>query len=204
MNIYLLGSFLNVLDKLDVLLDTESKNNPENLYITTALSLYDEPIWPEVHQQITTKGYPSKQICISDLDKSSLEDAVAKADVIYITGGNTFYLLQEIYKTGFNKTLKDWFTSGKTIVGESAGAVVLGPSIEAVKYMDDPSKAPDLHSMSGLALVNFLPLVHFDTHYYSENYPNMLSWIYESGQTFIPIKDSDLVKVSPDGSIRFL
>lgn len=202
MKIYLLGSLLDVLKKLELLIPKE-KRTPQNLYITTALSLYSEPVWPEVKEKLNTSGFPSTQICISNIDFVSLTQKMEQTDIIYFTGGNTFYLLQEIYKQNFDQLLKKWFTKGKIIVAESAGAVVMGPNIEPVKFLDDVDRAPDLKSMRGLSLINFLPLVHYDTEYYRESFPGMLSFLHNNGVRFIPIKDSEIVEVSKEGEVRF-
>ena len=46
-------------------------------------------------------------------------------DVMYMMGGNTFYLLNIIRKTGFDKNIKEFINSGKIYVGSSAGSEIL-------------------------------------------------------------------------------
>src|SRR3989344_392647 len=52
---------------------------------------------------------------------NSLEDIETKDyDVMYVCGGNTFYLLNEIRKAAFDKKIIDFVNIGKVYVGVSA------------------------------------------------------------------------------------
>ncbi|NCN99296.1 type 1 glutamine amidotransferase-like domain-containing protein [Candidatus Pacearchaeota archaeon] len=66
---------------------------------------------------------------------------------IYIGGGNTYKLLDEIRKSGFDKLMIDFLWKGGIIYGGSAGAIVLGKDISIVseeKDRDISSKGLDL------------------------------------------------------------
>jgi dipeptidase E len=57
-------------------------------------------------------------------------------DAVYIGGGNTFALLAELRKSGFENKLSEYVRRGKAIYGSSAGAAVLGRDIRTVNYLD--------------------------------------------------------------------
>lgn len=59
-----------------------------------------------------------------------------KFDAVYIGGGNTFALLAELRKSGFENYLIEYAHRGKAIYGGSAGAAVLGRDIRTVSYLD--------------------------------------------------------------------
>lgn len=46
-----------------------------------------------------------------------------------VAGGNMFYLLQELKRTGTDKLLADEINKGKLYIGESAGAILTAPDI---------------------------------------------------------------------------
>ncbi len=111
------------------------------------------------------KAFKKLGLTIDELDiaNASKEEIVTKLsnnDYIYISGGNTFYLLQELKRTGADRVITDQINSGKIYIGESAGSMVLSPNIEYVKQMDDCTKAPELKSNDALAIVEFYPLPH--------------------------------------------
>jgi len=65
-----------------------------------------------------------------DLQSQSLE--ISDFDGIYIGGGNVYRLLKYFLDAGFDKTLKIFLKNGGIIYGGSAGAIILGQSIETV------------------------------------------------------------------------
>ena len=98
---------------------------------------------------------------ISTASHEEIENKLSHNEYIYITGGNTFFLLQELKRTGADKLIIDQINWGKTYIGESAGAVVLSPNIEYISEMDNPTMAEKLPSYDGLGVINFYPLPHY-------------------------------------------
>lgn len=77
-----------------------------------------------------------------------------ETDVIFISGGNTFHLLDQVRKTG----LSDWLMEhkqDKVFVGSSAGSILLTPKI-AVAHVEpgDPNLA-EITDLQGLGWVSF-------------------------------------------------
>lgn len=74
-------------------------------------------------------------------------------DLIYIMGGNPFYLLNFLKKGNFKEAFEALLLKGKIIIGSSAGSVVLGPSIELV-YEFEPgmNEKIGLRDFTGLGL----------------------------------------------------
>ncbi len=65
-----------------------------------------------------------------------------------MTGGNTFFLLQELKRTDTDKVIIDEVNAGKLYIVESAGAKVTAPNIEYVKGMDAHSFTLNLSPIS--------------------------------------------------------
>ena len=99
-----------------------------------------------------------------DISQASADEIAAKLktnDVIYVSGGNTFFLLQELKRTGADQIIFDEVNAGKLYIGESAGAIVTSANIEYVTTMDDVSKAPLLNDFNALNLVPFYIVPHY-------------------------------------------
>jgi len=60
----------------------------------------------------------------------------ADYDAMYVCGGNTFYLMNEIKKTGFDKKIIDFINSGKVYVGVSAGSIIMCPDVSISESFD--------------------------------------------------------------------
>ena len=92
---------------------------------------------------------------VSSASYESIVSALTKNDIIFVGGGNTFYLLQELRRSGADKIVAQEVNKGKLYIGESAGAVIACPDIGYCSGMDSPEKAPDLTDYTGLGLVDF-------------------------------------------------
>lgn len=87
-------------------------------------------------------------------EKETWEETLKEADIVYVEGGNTFYLMDKLRKSGLDTTLKD-ILEDKLYVGVSAGSIVVTPdiSIATVEHAD-PNEV-GLTDMKGLGLVDF-------------------------------------------------
>ncbi|MDL2176933.1 Type 1 glutamine amidotransferase-like domain-containing protein [Stutzerimonas sp. FeSN7] len=104
-------------------------------------------------------GSPRASAAIDELEVSTAtqDEIVSKlerGDYIYVSGGNTFFLLQELKRTGADLLIAEHVRAGKCYIGESAGSAILAPSIEYITALDDVSAAPDLESFAALGLVD--------------------------------------------------
>ena len=105
-------------------------------------------------------------ICLLDISAAGSNEISAKlqnSDIIYIGGGNTFYLLQELKRSGADMIIREQIALGKAYIGESAGAVVAAPRIDYIEDMDKRDAAPNLSDCSALGLVDFYPLPHMNS-----------------------------------------
>lgn len=106
-------------------------------------------------------GLTVDELDISSESYETAKSKLEKNDIIYVAGGNTFYLLQELKRTGADKLLADEINKGKFYIGESAGAILTAPDISYSAEMDNVEKAPDLKDYSGLNVVDFYVVPHY-------------------------------------------
>lgn len=159
-NLFLCSSFSNVAGVFQQWLGTS--HGPKTVTFIPTASL---PEKVNFYVKSARKSFEKLGITVDDLEilSASYDEAaqkIATNDFIYISGGNTFFLLQELRRTGLDRLISDHIASGKCYIGESAGAMVLAPSIEYAKDMDDPTLAPHLKSTAGLGLTSFYTLPH--------------------------------------------
>ncbi|MFZ3580187.1 Type 1 glutamine amidotransferase-like domain-containing protein [Virgibacillus sp. DJP39] len=86
----------------------------------------------------------------TDLDKKSIHD-LNKFSAVYIGGGNTFSLLNDLRTSEFDKVLTAYIANEGVIYGGSAGAIVLGANIMTSAHMD-PNNI-DFQNFDGLGLI---------------------------------------------------
>ena len=137
---------------------TKDAKDLKVLYITTASdgeADLDKTWMEEEFQTILDLGILKENITEHKIGN---EININEFDVMYMMGGNTFYLLNIIRKTGFDKNIKEFINSGKIYVGSSAGSEILGNSIDvAIGYDDNNVNMTDF---TGLKIVDGLIIPH--------------------------------------------
>ncbi|WEV72982.1 Type 1 glutamine amidotransferase-like domain-containing protein [Bifidobacterium sp. ESL0790] len=130
-------------------------------YIPTADNHhYSKVIRPFVRFLLRQAGFRVHQLDISSASRRETEWILGHCDAIYVGGGNSFFLLQELRRTGADRLLVKAVDDGKLYIGVSAGAVVIAPDISYIAPMDDRTAASQLRSTKGLHLVDFHIVPH--------------------------------------------
>lgn len=120
------------------------------LYIPIAM-LQTEHSFAECHIWIKSvfKDFGISDITMwTDLSGKKYED-LSGFEAIYIGGGNTFKLMDDLKKSKFDKFLKIFFVNGGIIYGGSAGAIILGDDIGTSSDNNDVG----LKDLSGMKLL---------------------------------------------------
>ncbi|MBI4226019.1 Type 1 glutamine amidotransferase-like domain-containing protein [Candidatus Roizmanbacteria bacterium] len=110
-------------------------------------------------------GLIIKELDLKRENKNTLYKKLSACDVIYIGGGNTFYLLNWIRKSGFNEIIYDLLNKGKTYVGASAGSYIVCPTIEQATWKHQDRNRWGVKDLKALNLVPFLISAHFEEKY---------------------------------------
>lgn len=152
--------FQNVSDILETVgLDLKNKTVT---YIPTASRAEKLGFFVRIGKwRLKRLGLSVDELEISTAPYEVIVSKLEKNDYIYVTGGNTFFLLQELRRTGADKILAQEIQKGKLYIGESAGAIVVAPDIGYSAKMDRIEKAPGLKSYEGLNLIDFYVVPHY-------------------------------------------
>ncbi len=157
--LFLVSTFQNVTH---ILKKVEPKLKRKHIaYIPTAART--EKVKGMVEAEMLTlsnMGMLPEELDISTSSYKEIDDTLSKCDFIFVSGGNTFFLLQELKRTGTDKLLHREVEKGKLYIGESAGAIITSPDIGYSSLMDQPEKAPLLTDYSALNLVPFYIVPH--------------------------------------------
>lgn len=136
---------------------------------------------------------------ISTATSDEINTKLKGNDFIYVTGGNTFFLLQELRRTGADKIIIEEVNAGKLYIGESAGAIITAPNIEYVATMDSINKAPALTNFNALSLVEFYTVPHYNNapfkkiaHKIVDNYSSLLTLSTISNNEAILIENNNI------------
>ena len=114
----------------------------------------------EALQTFEDLGFRVEVLDISACDRETAQAKIFQSKLLYISGGNTFYLLQELKKKQLLPLIKEQIADGMIYVGESAGAVITAEDIDYNKIMDDKAVAKELNDTEALSEVDFYVLPH--------------------------------------------
>lgn len=145
-------------ERFHEILDNQDIYTSKVLYITTASDGEDDDdkSWmDEEYKTIIDLGFKEENIIEYKIG-NPLD--INEFDVMYMMGGNTFYLLDMIRKYKFNKIIEQFINNGKIYIGSSAGSEILGNSIEpAIGYDENTVNMTDY---TGLKIIDGLIIPH--------------------------------------------
>lgn len=170
-------------------------------FITTAAEPKPEPRpWLDADRAVfVERGFAVTDYTFTGKDADTLRRDLAAYDVLFVEGGNTYYLLQEIQKSGAMDVIRERIHQGAIYIGSSAGAIVACPTIGWTGTLDDRDAAPELVNTNGMGLVPFLILPHWahekrDARHLAHNLPLLQQEPYPS----ILLQDSQYIEVVDD------
>lgn len=161
MNMFLTSSFADVAGLFVTFTKGECRGKRVTLIPTASLAEEVNAYLTAAKDALVEAGLAIDELEVSTASQQDIADKLERNEFIYVAGGNTFFLLQELKRSGADKLIAEQVRAGKCYIGESAGSAVLAPSIEYLQRLDDPSAAPELDSFASLALVDFYPLPHY-------------------------------------------
>lgn len=132
-------------------------------FISTASEVEDDRWYMEKDREDLNKmDFYIVNIEVSKESKEEIVEKLNNVDALFIAGGNSFYLLQELkIKDVLNELIE--FANHKIYIGSSAGSCIACPSIDYVEKLDDKSQAPQLNNCDALSLVDFYILPHYNS-----------------------------------------
>jgi dipeptidase E len=132
-------------------------------YINTATKkVPDDSYSKKQIARMTELGWNFKVIDIAEYDENKLYEELNETDIIYVEGGNTFYLLEQIRKKKFDQLIKSKLNKGVLYAGASAGSYVVCPTIEMSLWgnSDEELDRCGLTDFRGMNLVPFVIKAH--------------------------------------------
>ena len=149
-------------------------------------------------EMLKSLGYEVEIIDISKFDEDYLKDKLLKTECICISGGNTFYLLQELKKKNLVGLLFKRIKEGLFYIGESAGAIIMSENIEYNQMMDDKSIASELDDYTGVNVFDHYVLPHIGEYPFEETAQKTLD-TYQDKISLVPINNNEAILVNDNG-----
>lgn len=136
--------------------------------------------------------YGFYQIDIVDISADGVDwrTRLADVDILWLSGGNTFHLLDQVRKTRFDAWLKDNIDT-KVYVGGSASSILMTPTIAVAGLEPGDENTPGLVDLTGLGYVNFEIEPHCD----QARLETVAEYAKTSGNPVYALDDLSAIKV---------
>ena len=184
------NQFLQIIDKpvsqiKIIFVPTASRSEEELKYVN------------ESKKELLDLGIPENNIKTLNLDKSVSFNEVENFDVIYVCGGNTFYLLKKVRETGFDKVIIEFAKTDKLYFGVSAGSILVCPNIDIASPFDENDV--NLTDLTGLNLTDVI----VSPHYKDEEKTIIDDFKKKSQYEIVPLTDNQALLVL-DGETKIV
>lgn len=131
-------------------------------FITTAAKPEEDVSFVKKDWDIMREmGFNIEEVDIEGKKESQLIKLLELKDIIFVEGGNTFYLLKAMRQCNFERVLRKLLKLGKVYIGASAGSIVAGKTIETAGWNNGDKNIVGLRNLKGLNLVPFDIFVHY-------------------------------------------
>lgn len=139
-------------------------------------------------------GYNVTILDVATTPHNKSVQTIKNSGCLCISGGNTFYLLQELKRNGLLDLIKQKVQDGTLYIGESAGAIIACPDISYNQIMDNKTVATELTNYSGMGLVDYYVLPHNGEFPFVETTAQTIK-VYGEKINLIPLNNSQAIIV---------
>lgn len=121
-----------------------------------------------------------------------IQKIITKNEYIYVSGGNTFYLLEQLKMKSVDKILQVEINKGKLYIGESAGSIIMSPNISYISLADDKGVSPNFNDYSGLNELTSYPVPHYKSDFLGAEMDEIIK-TYQDKLELIPLTDEQVL-----------
>lgn len=182
--------------------------NPKNTKVTLVVNAFDN--YPADRRQmhvtnlsesLKSAGYNPMLMDLRKYDGDALllKSELSKSDLLWVSGGNVFYLRYLLRKSGLELVLGELINNGMVYGGDSAGAAVIGHDLHGLDLLDNTSEAPEV-IFDGLGITEFIILPHWGNERYQAEIANTKAIMDKYNAEVVTISDDQVCTV--DGESR--
>lgn len=150
----------------------------------------------ENREAIKARGYKVELVDLREYKGRQLDlrTKLASKDVVWLGGGNTFYLRWILKDVGADNIIKELVQNGMIYGGGSAGAIVAGPTLKFFENADDPKESPEV-IVEGLNLTEKVVVPHIRNKDYGGIVGSISKSLQRDGYETIEITDEQVAVI---------
>lgn len=124
-------------------------------------------------------------------NKEVLRQKLTNYDAVWACGGNTFCLRSEMKRSGFDQIIRSLVESGLVLYGDSAGAIVAGPTLKGSESADNPEFADEI-VWDGLNLIPDFIMPHVNSEVFRDTL-ELVRTLHKDNANYVELNDWEAV-----------
>jgi len=137
-------------------------------------------------------------------DEIELNNILKDYDLIWVRGGNAFYLRWLMRESTFDKVIVKLLNETNLIyAGSSAGSCVMSESLKGIEFADDKKEAEEV-IYEGLGYVKPVIVPHWLNPEYADGIQAVVDYLESNKLDHIKLEDEDVIVVEEDRKWRKL
>lgn len=196
--LFLTSSVSFVAQDIAKRIDTKGK---KLAFVITPAEVEDGPLdWLKADRQsLVDIGFEVTDYTFTGKTKEQVREFLKDCDVLYMSGGNTFWFLKKIQEANCADVIRSFVESGKIYIGTSAGSIIAGANILPTRNLEKFNRIPKLESYEGLGFVNFVIMAHWGSKSFKERYVNeRMEQGYTEDYSIVLLPDDSYILVEDD------
>ncbi len=131
---------------------------------------------------------------------SQIKSDLSDIEVLYISGGNEFYLKEKSNESGFEEFVHAFVEKGGVYIGTSCGSIIAGSDMSPIQQLSDLATLSNPVDTRGFGLVDFTILPHWGSDNFKERWLSKESFdlMYKTKSPLIALNNYEYVEVIDD------
>lgn len=179
-------------------------NNPlKTVFIVTPVEGDDQSdlAWVEEEKVgLRKNGFEIFDYTITGKTLSQIRGDLKDIEVLYISGGNEFYLKEKSNESEFETFVNEFVESGKIYIGTSCGSIIMGQDISPLQKLSDLASLSKPIDTNGFGIVDFTILPHWGSQEFQDRWLNNDSFnlMYQANTKIIALNNYEYIEVKGD------
>jgi dipeptidase E len=169
-------------------------------HIITASKHTSDPSWViDDSNGVKELGFNVEEVDIEGKGEDELLSILSDKDIVYVQGGDPFFLLKQIRLNGFDKVIKKLLDKDVIYIGHSAGTYVACPTLEMALWHKPNRERHGITDLTGMNLVPVIITVHYEE-------ARRQAYLQGISSTNIPVKilNDDQALLFKDGKMELV
>ncbi len=144
-------------------------------------------------------GFNAFSYTITDKTYEQISKDLSDIDILFVAGGNVFYLMDKVHKSGFKEFVTNHLNAGKIYIGESSGTLITAPDLSIAHRQEALDKVPGFSDFTGMGIVDFTVFPHWGSDQNRNMYlHDRMEHAYVTHHKIILLTDKQFVMVKGD------